>query len=310
MLKLAAIVGPTAVGKTGIAIKVARLIGAQIISCDSMQVYRGMDIGTAKVTTAKQNMVPHHLIDVVDIDEEYNVARYQQEASRLIEEMNQRDLLPLLTGGTGLYYQALVDNYQLMPLQTKPDLREKYRQKIEIQGLDQAYKKLQLIDPEYAGKISPQDEKRIIRALEVHALTGRPFSQYQTRRENTYHLAAVGLYLERSLLYRRIEKRIEAMFQEGFLEEVQGLLEAGYNLGHKPMQALGYKQVTHYLQGMLTWEQMMADIKQETRRYAKRQLTWFNRDSKIVWFDVGGYDDEDRLAESISVYFKGQLFSV
>lgn len=310
MLKLAAIVGPTAVGKTGTALKTAQLNGAEIISCDSMQVYRGMDIGTAKVTPEEQALVPHHLIDIVNIDEEYNVARYQKETARLIQTLNQQDCLPLLVGGTGLYYQAVVDNYQLMPLESSPELRDEYKQEISIKGIDHVYRQLQKIDPAYADKISPRDEKRIIRALEVHALTGQPFSRYQTRQENTYNFAAAGLYMERALLYQKIEERVETMFKEGFVEEVAGLLETGYSLAHKPMQALGYRQVIHYLQGVLTRDQMINAVKQETRRYAKRQLTWFNRDTKIVWFDSGRFKDENSLAESISTYFRGQLSTV
>ncbi|NLF45837.1 MAG: tRNA (adenosine(37)-N6)-dimethylallyltransferase MiaA, partial [Syntrophomonadaceae bacterium] len=159
MLKLAAIVGPTAVGKTGTALKTAQLNGAEIISCDSMQVYRGMDIGTAKVTPEEQALVPHHLIDIVNIDEEYNVARYQKETARLIQTLNQQDRLPLLVGGTGLYYQAVVDNYQLMPLEASPELRDEYKQEISIKGIDHVYRQLQKIDPAYADKISPRDEK-------------------------------------------------------------------------------------------------------------------------------------------------------
>jgi len=310
MLKLAAIVGPTAAGKTGTAIKTAKIMGAEIISCDSMQVYRGMDIGTAKASPAQQAEVPHHLLDVAEVDSEYNVALYQQTVSQLIKRLNQQGKLPLLVGGTGLYYQAVVDNYQLFPMESSREVREKYRRQIISEGIDVVYRQLLSVDPDYAQKISPQDEKRIIRALEVYEITGRPFSEFQIRRENSYHFAAAGIYVERKLLYQRIEQRVDEMFQSGFLEEVQQLLKAGYTLEHKPMQALGYKQVILYLQGLLSWDQMISDIKQETRRYAKRRYTWFNRDQKIVWFDAGRFEDESRLAESISAYFEGQLFSV
>ncbi len=310
MLKLAAIVGPTAVGKTGTALKTAQIMGAEIISCDSMQVYRGMDIGTAKASPAQQAEVTHHLLDVAAVDSEYNVAQYQQTVSELIRLLNQQGKLPLLVGGTGLYYQAVVDNYQLFPMESSREVREKYRQQISLEGLDDVYRQLQAVDLDYAQKISPQDEKRIIRALEVYEITGRPFSKFQTKRENSYHFAAAGIYMERKLLYQRIEQRVDEMFRAGFLEEVQQLLKAGYTMEHKPMQALGYKQVILYLQGLLSWDQMISDIKQETRRYAKRQFTWFNRDQKIVWFDAGRFDDESRLAESISVYFRGQSVSM
>lgn len=307
MLKLAAIVGPTAVGKSHVAIRIAQRIGAEIISCDSMQVYRGMDIGTAKVTDEEQKMVKHHLIDLVDVDSEYNVAEYQKAAQELIRDINQRNKIPLLVGGTGLYYQSVVDNYQLFPLESTAAVRKKYMDESELKGIDYLYEKLQHIDPVYADKISPNDRKRIVRALEVFELTGKPFSHFQVKKENTYQLAAAGLYLERKILYQRIENRVEEMLRMGFIEEVEKLLESGYNLDHKPMQALGYKQVSSYLQGFITREQMADDIKRETRRFAKRQFTWFNRDPRINWFDVSKFRDFEELAAKISEFLEGQL---
>ncbi|HNX29333.1 MAG TPA: tRNA (adenosine(37)-N6)-dimethylallyltransferase MiaA [Syntrophomonadaceae bacterium] len=310
MLKLAAIVGPTAVGKTGIALQAARIIDAEIISCDSMQVYRGMDIGTAKADREQQAIVKHHLVDVADIDSDYSVAQYQQSAARIIQILNEQGKIPLLVGGTGLYYQAVVDNYQLFPMESSREVREKYRQQINLNGINNVYRHLQAVDPDYAQKISPQDEKRIIRALEVYEMTGQPFSKFQTKKEDSYNFAAAGLYMERELLYKRIEQRVEEMFKAGFIDEVQQLIKAGYSLDNKPMQALGYKQVVYYLQGLLTREQMLDDIKRETRRYAKRQYTWFNRDIKIYWFDAGKINDEQLLAENISAYLEGQLSGV
>ncbi|MDD3894647.1 MAG: tRNA (adenosine(37)-N6)-dimethylallyltransferase MiaA [Syntrophomonadaceae bacterium] len=310
MLKLAAIVGPTAVGKTGIALKAARMMGAEIISCDSMQVYRGMDIGTAKAAREQQAIVKHHLLDVADIGSEYSVAQYQQSAAGIIQILNDQGKIPLLVGGTGLYYQAVVDNYQLFPLKSRQEVREKYNQQISLKGIEYVYGQLQAVDPSYAQKISPQDQKRIVRALEVYELTGQPFSLFQTKKEDSYNFAAAGLYMERELLYKRIEQRVDEMFKAGLIDEVQQLIKAGYNLENKPMQALGYKQVVYYLQGLLTREQMLDDIKRETRRYAKRQYTWFNRDKKIYWFDTGKFSDEQLLAENISAYLEGQLSGV
>lgn len=307
MLKLAAIVGPTAAGKSDIAIQVAQMIGAEIISCDSMQVYRGMDIGTAKVTREEQQLVKHHLIDIVGVDSEYNVAEYQKSAKELIADINQREKIPLLVGGTGLYYQSVVDDYQLFPLESTAAVRSKYVEECQVKGIGHLYQKLQSIDPVYAEKISPNDQKRIVRALEVYELTGRPFSHFQVKRENTYQFAAAGLYLERSILYQRIENRVEEMFRLGFIDEVESLIRSGYNLEHKPMHALGYKQVFNYLKGFITREEMLEEIKRETRHYAKRQFTWFNRDPKITWFDAGKYSDRKELAGKISEFLEGQL---
>ena len=207
MLKLAALVGPTAVGKSEIAIRIARRMNGEIISCDSMQVYRGMNIGTAKVSPQEQAMVPHHLIDIVDIEHNFTVAEYQSLAQELIDKINQRDRIPILVGGTGLYYQSVVDNYSFYPMESHKDIRRRLQRQAVEKGLQQLYIKLNDVDPDYAQRISPQDEKRIIRALEVYELTGKPFSEQQKRQYNTYNLATVGLYLERELLYERINHR-------------------------------------------------------------------------------------------------------
>ena len=310
MYKLSAIVGPTAVGKTGIAIQVAQAIGAEIISCDSMQVYRGMDIGTAKVTREEQAIVKHYLIDIVDVDSNYNVSEYQKAVQKIIAAVNERGKIPMLVGGTGLYYQSVVDNYQLFPIESVESVREKYNNEIMLKGINYVYEKLKAIDPVHAEKISSQDQKRIVRALEVYELTGKPFSLFQMKKENTYNLSAIGLYLERKILYERIEQRVDEMFELGFIEEVERLIKAGYNLNHKPMQALGYKQVFSYLHGHMTQQKMLEDIKRETRHYAKRQYTWFNRDKKINWFDISKYSDEKVLVGKISELLEGQLFGM
>lgn len=307
MLDLAAIVGPTAVGKTDLAIAVAKILDGEIISCDSMQVYKGMDIGTAKPTEEEQDNVSHHLLSILKIDQEFNVAEYQQMCKELIADVNSRNKLPILVGGTGLYYQAVVDNYQFFPMGSRDQVRWKWNNIIDRKGLDYAYEYLKKIDQDYAAKISKNDRKRIIRALEVFELTGNPFSDYQIREKNTYNLAVVGLYLEREELYQRINQRVDEMLRRGFIEEVQGLREQGYNLTHKPMQALGYKQVYFYLKGFVTEEEMREDIKRETRHYAKRQFTWFKKDEQIHWIDVKDYGELEPLARKISEYLEGQF---
>lgn len=307
MLKLAAIVGPTAVGKTDLAIRVAQRLNAEILSCDSMQVYKGMDIGTAKASVEEQALVKHHLIDLVDVGQDFSVAEYQMRAEALIREINQRNKIPLLVGGTGLYYQAVVDKYAFYPMESRQEMRRQLQQQVEKQGLPSLYHHLMEIDPDYARRISPTDQKRIIRAMEVYQLTGKPFSQQQTRQQNTYKLAAVGLYLGRDQLYERINQRVDQMLQQGLIEEVNGLRNRGYTLGTTAMQALGYKQILFYLDGLMTYSEMVSQIKRETRRYAKRQYTWFRRDKRIMWFDRGEMPRKE-LAEKICAYLGGQLY--
>ena len=310
MNKLAAIVGPTAVGKTRIAIEVAKRLNAEIISCDSMQIYRGLDIGTAKASPEEQNGIVHHLIDVVEPDEDYSVARFQEQAKSIIQDLNQKQRLPLLVGGTGLYYQALVDDYTFYPLESHQKIRRQWNTIIKEKGLDYAYNYLQSIDPGYAATISPNDQKRIVRAIEVYQLTGQPFSALQTKSQHTYRLAVVGLYLEREQLYHRINLRVEQMLAGGLIKEVTLLRDKGYNLNHNSMQALGYKQVFSYLEGFLSEEEMLDEIKRETRRYAKRQLTWFRKDPRIHWINPGEYSNDDLLLENISSYIEETLSAV
>jgi tRNA dimethylallyltransferase len=220
MLKLAAIVGPTASGKTSLAIEIAQRLNGEIISCDSMQVYRGMDIGTAKATAEERKLVPHHLLDVVDIDQDFNVAQYQRLAQQAIVDINARGKLPLLVGGTGLYYQAVVDNYHFFPLESKASVLKKWENIIDEYGLDHAYNFLKEVDYPYSQVISCNDRKRIVRALEVYELTGQAFSAFQGRDRHTYNLASVGLYLQRPQLYERIEQRVEQMIEQGLIQEV------------------------------------------------------------------------------------------
>lgn len=310
MNKLAAIVGPTAVGKTRIAIEVAKRLNAEIISCDSMQIYRGLNIGTAKATPEEQNGIVHHLIDVVEPDEDYSVARFQEQVKSIIQELNQKQRLPLLVGGTGLYYQALVDDYTFYPLESHQKIRRQWNNLIKEKGLDYAYNYLQSIDPSYAATISPNDQKRIVRAIEVYQLTGQPFSALQTKSQHAYNLAVVGLDLEREQLYHRINLRVEQMLAGGLIKEVTLLRDKGYNLNHNSMQALGYKEVFSYLEGFLNEEEMIDQIKRETRRYAKRQLTWFRKDPRIHWINPGEYSNETMLLENISLYIEGTLSAV
>jgi tRNA dimethylallyltransferase len=310
MMNLAALVGPTAVGKTEISLLLARTLNAEIISCDSMQVYRGMDIGTAKTGLQERTIVPHHLLDIVDPDVNFTVADYKKMAQDSIRDIAGRGKLPLLVGGTGLYYQAVVDNYDFFPIEAQDATRRKWEKELLKVGLDNLYQRLQLIDKDYADKIGPNDKKRIIRGLEVFDLTGRPFSSLQNRNRGFYNLCAIGLFMDREDLYRRIENRVDRMIEQGLIDEVKQLMEKGYDLSCNAMQALGYKQVFYYLQGYLSYEEMIRDIKKETRRFAKRQFTWFNKDKRIKWINVSDFSSSNELTDIVSKMIRGQLFEM
>ncbi len=311
MYKLAAIVGPTASGKTDLALKLARKLGGEIVSCDSMQVYRGMDIGTAKASPEERYFVPHHLIDIVDIDQDFNVAQYQRLSRQVIADINDRGNLPIMVGGTGLYYQAVVDNYHFFPMESKKTVRKKWEDLIDESGLDFAYSVLQKVDQAYSQMISGSDRKRIVRALEVYELTGKPFSTFQKREQETYHLAVVGLYQERQELYSRIDQRVDQMLEEGLIDEILALRQKpNYRDDLNSMQALGYKQVIAYLNGFIDREGMINEIKRETRRFAKRQFTWFNKDQRIFWIEAGENTKVEILLEKMCTYIEGHWHTV
>lgn len=304
MVKLLALVGPTAVGKTALSIALAQEMNAEIISCDSMQVYRGMDIGTAKVSPAERKTVPHHLIDIVEPDVNFTVVDYQRLAKQEIIRLNQINKPVLLVGGTGLYYQALVDDYNFFPMEARDKVRKKWESQCLEQGLGFVYQELLRVDEEYARKVGANDQKRIIRALEVWELTGEPFSSLQLRNKDRYQLSVVGLYLERDQLYSRIEERVDKMMADGLIEEVLGLRDLGYDLRLNAMNSLGYKQVNYFLDGMLSRAEMLREIKRETRHFAKRQLTWFKKDKRITWINVES-DTNTTLLNKIRLDMEG-----
>lgn len=285
---LVVITGPTAVGKTGVGIEVALALNGEVVSADSMMVYRGMDIGTAKPTFSEMRGVPHHLIDIVNPDEEFNVVRYQELATAAIENIQSRRRVPLLVGGTGLYLRAIIDHYRF-PVRCDPRLRQRLQQEAQLHGSGQLHERLAAVDPVTAARLHPNDQRRIIRALEVYHQTGKPFSQFQPpagRRESKYRLAMFGLSMDRARLYQRIEERVDELIQAGLVEEVRGLLDRGHGPELVAMKGLGYKEVVAYLRGETTREEMVNILKRNTRRFAKRQLTWFRRDDRIRWLDL------------------------
>jgi len=281
------IVGPTAVGKTEIAIQLAERLRGEIVSADSRLFYRGMDIGTAKPTLEERARVPHHLIDIADPDEVLSLAVFQQKAREAIADIHARKKLPFLVGGTGQYVRAVTEGWS--PPQVEPDrqLREELEREKEDKGIYWLHEKLKGIDPEAASKIDPRNVRRTIRALEVILTTGRKFSEQQRRGESPYQLITIGLTRPREELYRRVDERIEAMFANGFVEEVRGLLAMGYSPSLPAMSAIGYRECVGVVQGILTEEQAKVQIRRATRVYVRRQANWFKEsDASIQWFRV------------------------
>lgn len=287
-LKIIVIIGPTAVGKSKVAIELAERFDGEIVNADSMQVYRYMDIGTAKPSTADRERVSHHLIDIRNPDEDFDAARFREEASKAITDIVNRAHLPVVVGGTGLYIKALTEGIFDAPGSDK-ELREKLRKEAEASGISALYNKLSEVDPESAGRIGPRNTHRIIRALEVFYLTGIPISQYQKEHafsDRPYDTYKIGLTKEREALYKDIDDRIESMVKAGLVNEVRRIIDMGYNPGLKAMKALGYSHICSYLEGKYNLEETVRLIKRDTRHYAKRQMTWFRRDAGITWYDV------------------------
>ena len=301
-IPLMVIVGPTAVGKSELALQIAEKLKTEIISADSAQVYRYMDIGTAKPTAEEQKRVKHHLIDLVDPDQPFSVADYQHAANEIIKKFWSANKLPLMVGGTGLYIRAVTGAYAFGSKGADFNTRTKYEQEAAEFGLSYLYQKLEGLDPEAAGKIHPHDQKRIIRALEVFNLEGKPISE-QVRKtrisESPYQSVLFGLNMDRAILYKRIEKRVEKMIEKGFLEEVNSLRDKGFRASDPGLQILGYRQLFAYLEDSAGWEDSIADIKKETRNLAKRQLTWFRREKEITWIDPDRFSSIDDIAENI-----------
>jgi tRNA dimethylallyltransferase len=287
-IPLLVIVGPTAVGKTEIAIELAHRLGGEVISADSVQVYRYMDIGTAKPTLEERRGIPHHMIDIVDPDINFTVYDYQQMAKNCIREVHNRGKLPILTGGTGLYIKAVVDDYTFCSGKVNPSLRRYLQEEMELKGKDTLFRLLREVDPLAAERVHPNDSRRIIRALEFFYLTGEPISvqwERTRKKQSNYQLYMIGITMEKIYLYERINRRVELMLEKGLLKEVKGLLERGFRSDLKSMQSLGYFHLASFLEGNWDWETAVNTFKKDTRRYAKRQLTWFRADQRIRWLE-------------------------
>ena len=285
--KVIVICGPTASGKTGLSVKLAQAMNGEIVSCDSMQIYKDMNIGTAKVTKEEMQGIPHYLIDFVSPDERYSVADFQNDSEKAIREIIAKGKTPIVVGGTGLYVDTLVYHIQYPEIETDLEYRKQLEEMIQEQGLEVAYQKAKEIDPQATEKISSNDQKRIMRILEIYHQTGKTKTQLEIesrREEPPYEYLVYAIDMEREKLYDRINQRVDIMINQGLIEEVQELLEK-YKEFPTAMQGLGYKEVVAYLKGDLTKEEMIETLKQETRRYAKRQLTWFRKNKEIKWID-------------------------
>jgi tRNA dimethylallyltransferase len=305
--KIVVIAGPTASGKSAVAMELAGLFKAEIINADSMQVYRYMDIGTAKPTRAERNLVKHHLIDILYPDEEFSAALYREEAQQAIVDVQARRKRAMVVGGTGLYIKALTSGL-IRGGEVDPTIRERLQAEAQAGGREQLYQRLQEADPATAERLHPHDTYRIIRALEVYERTGQPISTLRQRhlfQEGPYQTLKIGLQKEREELYRRIDARVDEMIGEGLKEEVARILEMGYAPSLKAMQSLGYKQIISHLQGEYDLAEAVRLIKRDTRRYARRQVTWFKADPEIHWIAFPrDRDARDTIAGMIEGFWR------
>ena len=288
--------GPTAVGKTKLSIALAKAVNGEIISADSMQVYKHMDIGSAKIKKEEMCGVPHHLIDVLEPDEEFHVVRFQEMAKQAMTEIYAKGKIPILTGGTGFYIQAVVNDIDFSKETEKSPIREELEKLAEEKGCEYLHEKLQQIDPKSAEKIHANNVKRVIRALEYFELTGKPISAHneeESLKQSPYNVAYFVLNDIREKLYERIDARVDVMLQEGLVQEVSILAKKGYTKNMVSMQGLGYKEILSYLEGDCTLDEAVYILKRDTRHFAKRQLTWFKREQDVIWVNKQDFHYEE-----------------
>ena len=289
--KVIVICGPTASGKTSLSIELAKQINGEIVSCDSMQIYKDMTIGTAKPTKEEMDGIKHYLLDFVSPDQRYSVAEYKKNAENAIEKIISEGKVPIVVGGTGLYLEALIYNIEYQNIEEDMEYRNKLYEIEREQGLSKLYEMASKIDSKAMEKISPNDKKRICRVLEIYHLTGKTKTELEEesrKNEPKYNYKLFGITMDREKLYERINLRVDIMINQGLIDEVKNLLEK-YNNFPTAMQGLGYKEVVEYLNGLITKDEMIDKIKMETRRYAKRQLTWFRKYKNLIW--INGLDD-------------------
>ncbi|MCI9287274.1 MAG: tRNA (adenosine(37)-N6)-dimethylallyltransferase MiaA [Clostridia bacterium] len=289
--KVIVICGPTASGKTALSIELAKKIDGEIVSADSMQIYKDMDIGSAKPSAEEMQGIKHYMLDFVSPEQRYNVADYKEEAVQAIEEILKKGKVPIVVGGTGLYVDSLIYGIEYPKMEFDEEYRKELEKRAEVEGLEELYKEAQKIDPEAMKNISKNDRKRIIRVLEIYKATGKTKTEQEIesrKNEVPYDYKVFAINMDRELLYNRINKRVDIMIEQGLIEEVKNIVTK-YLKYPTAMQALGYKEIKEYLDGIITKEEAIEKVKQETRRYAKRQLTWFRKNKDTVWID--GADD-------------------
>jgi tRNA dimethylallyltransferase len=309
--KLIVLIGPTAVGKTKTSIQLAKKFNGEIISGDSMQIYRNMDIGTAKIKPNEMEGIPHHLIDIKNPTDPFSAAEFQKLVRDQIIDISKRGKLPMIVGGTGLYIQSVLYDYHFSEAPTDDEFRNHLERVAEKEGNLYLHDRLMKIDSESAERIHPNNVRRVIRALEVYHCTGKTITEYQNEQEPDllYDAAIVGLTMEREKLYQRINERVDIMMEEGLLAEVEGLFHQGIK-DCQSIQAIGYKELYDYLYGDITFEEATEKLKQNSRRYAKRQLTWFHNKMNVEWFDMTDINNSialEKKIEEISFYIEGKL---
>ena len=300
--------GPTAVGKTNLSIDLSKKLNAEIISADSMQIYKYMDIGSAKVTEEEMQGVKHYLVDEVTPDYAFSVSEFQKRADSYIDKINSENKKVLVTGGTGLYLNSLIYNMDFAKSNADNKLREELRKELETNGIDYMHNKLKELDEDAASRIHKNNTKRVIRALEV-CLTGEKMNDFSNDLQfnEKYEPTIVVLNREREHLYQRINKRVDIMIENGLEQEVKNLLSMGYSKDLVSMQGIGYKEIIKYLDGEYTYDEAIEIIKRDSRRYAKRQLTWFRRYQDAKWFNLDEYDDLDRLEKDVLSYIENRI---
>lgn len=302
--KVIAIVGPTASGKTNIAIQIAKILNGEIISADSRLVYKDFNIGTAKPTEEEKAGIPHHLVSIQSPSETYTVGKYKKEAEEKIKEILNKNKVPIIVGGTGFYVKALLEGLNIPDVDPDEDFRQEMEDLVKNKGKEALYKKLQESDPEMAKKLMPNDSFRIIRALEVQKISGQKMSESQTVSESEYDVLYCGLNAEdRELLYERINCRVVIMLEQGLVKEVETLIKK-YGRTVSLLKTLGYKEICEYFDGIYTLEEAVAKIQQNTRKFAKRQLTWFRANKKINWFFIDKIDSVTIVDKIVEEYLK------
>lgn len=301
------LIGPTAIGKTELSIALAKQLNGEIISADSMQIYKHMDIGTAKASKEEMQGIEHYLIDEVSPDIEFSVSDFQDRSELYIDQILDKDKLPMVVGGTGLYINSLIYDLNFSVSVSNWELREFYENQALEYGNQYIHDKLKTVDPVSAERVHPNDIKRVIRALEVYEETGKPMSEYYKdfrKPSDKYNIVMIGLKMDREKLYERINKRIDIMMDNGLVEEVKGLLDMGYSEDLNSMQAIGYKEIISYLNGEYSLEEAIETLKRGSRRYAKRQITWFRKEPRVYWIDLDETRDKDDIVKEIVSYTK------